>query len=341
MAPRWLTQLISAVLDVGSASLPSTDAILDLDVGSLLKPDYIAQHIKWSQAVSDALGRLRDLCAEISDEVGDEQGSEFEKTLIMAAQHAKQLTAMRTRFEWLSAMSELLQRHRGFFNHGGELYDPHETLRLGYTQSSGFRRIAVSYSSFMSFIGELLGERLGETVRGDAMVASHERLMREGWQVRLNDDNPEFVAVSSPKFFGTQKKGPPSGWRLQMLELSSDILDASKKVVLGQLCAGQQTDESMVMWAEALQDLARFMALRSMVLAGRPISKDSRRVENAPLPPQLVDDRGAPPVVMWFAPLPAKQAQAQPPEQGRKKPRYQEQEAVGSASWSSWSWSSW
>jgi hypothetical protein len=67
------------------------------------------------------------LCVDISAVLfGDttEQAEELEKTLMMAAQHAKQLTAMRTRFEWLSAMSDLLQRHTGFFNHGGELYPP-------------------------------------------------------------------------------------------------------------------------------------------------------------------------------------------------------------------------
>jgi hypothetical protein len=322
--------------------LPSTDSILDLDVGSLLKPDYIEHHIEWSQAVSDALGKLRKLCVEISAVLlGDttEQVAEFEKTLMMAAQHAKQLTAMRTRFEWLSAMSELLQRHKGFFNHGGELYAGHDSLRLGITQSA-FRRIAVSYSNFMWLIGYPMEERLDDTVQDDAMVASHQWLMKEGWQVRLADDGPEFAAFSSDKFFGANKKAAPARWKVHMLELNSDILDASKKVVLGSLCAGKQTEETRVLWGEVLRDLARFVELRSKVLAGRPISKNPQKVKKAPLPPRLQDDWDAPPVVMWCAPLNAKQAQP-----ASKKPRHQMEESAGtgSASWSSSgsSWSTW
>jgi hypothetical protein len=325
--------------------LPSTDSILDLDVGSLLKPDYIDHHIQWSKAVSEALVGLRGLCVDISAElIGDdtEQVEEFEKTLMMAAQHAKQRPAMRTRFEWLSAVRDLLQRHVGFFNHGGELYAGHETLRLGYTQSA-FRRIAVSYSSFMWLIGYHMEERLDDTVQDDAMVASHQWLRKEGWQVRLADDGPEFVAVSSDKFFGASKKAAPAGWKVHMLELNSDILDASKKVVLGSLTAGRQTaptEESRVQWLEVLRDLGRFMELRSKVLAWRPISKNPQKVKKAPLPPGLQDDWGAPPVVMWCAPLNAKQAQP-----ASKKPRHQMKESAGtgSASWSSSasSWSTW
>jgi hypothetical protein len=246
---------------------------------------------------------------------------------------------LKTRFEWLSAMSDLLQRHSGFFNHGGELYAGHQTLTLGYTQSA-FRRIAVSYSNFMWLIGYHMEERLDDTVQDDAMVASHQWLMKEGWQVRLADDGPEFVAVSSDKFFGANKKAAPAGWKVHMLELNSDILDASKKVVLGSLTAGRQTEESRVQWREVLRDLGRFMVLRSKVLAWRPISKNPQKVKKAPLPPGLQDDWGAPPVVMWCAPLNAKQAQP-----ASKKPRHQMEESVGtgSASWSSSasSWSTW
>ena len=167
VAPHWVTPLIRAVLRVGYASLPSTDSILDLDVGSLLKPDYIDHHIQWSQGVSEALVELRGLCVDISCELIGDDTEWFDKTLMMAAQHVKQLTIMKTRFEWLSAMSDLLQRHSGFFNHGGELYAGHQTLTLGYTQSA-FRRIAVSYSSFMWLVGDHLEERLDDTVQEDA-----------------------------------------------------------------------------------------------------------------------------------------------------------------------------
>ena len=128
-----------------------------------------------------------------------------------------------------------------------------------------------------------------------------------------------------------------------MLELNSDILDASKKVVLGSLSAGKQTEESRVMWAEVLQDLARFMELRSKVLAGRPISKIPQRVKIVWPPPGLQDDRGAPPVVMWCTKINDKQTQ--PADQGRKKPRHQMEESVGtgsaSCSSSASSWSTW
>jgi hypothetical protein len=125
-----------------------------------------------------------------------------------------------------------------------------------------------------------------------------------------------------------------------MLELNSDILDASKKVVLGSLSAGKQTQETRIMWVEVCKDLARIMDLRSQVLQGRPISKHPELVNKAPLPPGLQDDWGAPPVVMWCAPLYAKQAQP-----ASKKPRHQMEESAGtgSASWSSSasSWSTW
>lgn len=317
---------------LGSASLPTVDSILDLDVSTLLKPDYIQQHLKWSQSVHDALLHFRELCGDISNDLEGDQEADFENTLLIAAKHAKQLTAMRTRFEWLSLMSCLLQKHRGFFMNGGELYEPHETLRTGYT-TAGFRRIVVSYSSFMSLIGGLSEEGLEETARVDFMVASHTWLLKEGWQLRLNDADPEFVAVSDPKFFASQSKGTPEGWRLQMLELNSDILDASKKVSFGS--AGQQTEEARVAWQQLLNDLASFMELRSKVLANRPISKDPHRVEKTQVPGKLLDERGAPPVVMWCNALYPKGAQ----DQGRKKARHQE--AVGPASWSSWSWSSW
>jgi hypothetical protein len=82
------------------------------------------------------------------------------------------------------------------------------------------------------------------------------------------------------------------------------------------------------------------MDLRSKVLAWRPISKNPEKVKKAPLPPGLQDAYGAPPVVMWCAPLNAKQAQP-----ASKKPRHQMEESVGtgSASWSSSasSWSTW
>jgi hypothetical protein len=42
----------------------------------------------------------------------------------------KRLTAMRTRFEILAAISTIVTTHPGVlvFGHGGELYHPHETL---------------------------------------------------------------------------------------------------------------------------------------------------------------------------------------------------------------------
>ena len=172
------------------------------------------------------------------------------------------------------------------------------------------------------------------------MVASDPWLMNKGWQVRLNDGFPEFVPVSSDKFFGANKRAAPAGWRVHMLELNSDILDASKKLVLGSLSACKQTEETMALWEEVLKDLARFMELRSKVLAGRPISKNPHQVW---FPPGLQDDRGAPPVVMWCSMINDKQAQ--PADQGRKKPRHQMEESAGtgSASWSSSasSWSTW
>ncbi len=89
-----------------------------------------------------------------------------------------------------------------------------------------------------------------------------------------------------------------------------------------------------------LRDLGIFMELRSKVLAWQPISKNPQKVKKAPLPPGLQDDWGAPPVVMWCAPLNAKQAQP-----ASKKPRHRMEESAGtgSASWSSSasSWSTW
>lgn len=331
VTPIWVTPLIKSLLKLAAATLPSTDSILDLDVGSLLKADYIAQHAEWSKNVYQSLCDMRALCNDITAACRrDEQEEEFQKVLLVAAQHAKHLTAMRTRFEWLAAMSDLMQRHKGFFNHGGELYAPHETLRTGITPA-GIRRFAVSYCSFMSLLGELLDERLDDTTRADSVLATHEWMTKNSWQVRLNDDKPEFVAVNSPEFFGSRTKVKPEYWRLVMLELNSDMLDASKKVVFGNLTAGQATEEAVNMWKEVLTDLSMLMELRSRLLAGQPISRRRDLVDRAQLPAGLVDERGVPPVVMWCSQWVAKQAQ--PPD--RKKSR---QEPAGS--WdSSWSWS--
>jgi len=321
-------------LDLSAEALPSTDSILDLDVGMLLKADFIAEKVEWSKRVSESLFRIRTLFNEVrADNNTLQQDQDFITILMEAAQHSKRLMAMRTWYEWLSSMSDLMQRHKGFFNHGGELYAPHENLRTGITPT-GVRRFAVSYCSFMSLLGELLDERLGETVRADMLLPTHEWMTRNSWQVRLGDDNPEFVAMNSPEFWGSNPK-TPQYWRIVMLELNSDMLDASKKVVFGALTAGVATEEAEMMWKEVLNDLTRLMELRSHLLAGRPISKRQDQVDRAlaRLPNELVDDRGVPPVVMWCSQYAPKQAQ--PPD--RKKPR---QDSAGS--WdSSWSWSSW
>ena len=59
--------------------------------------------------------------------------------------------AMRTRFEFLAAISNLLRKRPSVFGHGGELYHPHETLPSGYTHG-GMRRFVMSYRNTETII---------------------------------------------------------------------------------------------------------------------------------------------------------------------------------------------
>jgi hypothetical protein len=87
-----------------------------------------------------------------------------------------------------------------------------------------------------------------------------------------------------------------------VLELNSDILDSSKKVTIQ--CLNSSNDqESHAMWRALIEDLLTMMDHRALLLANRPISSNRARAAETILPAEVQDAWGAPPVVVWLAPV--------------------------------------
>ena len=64
-----------------------------------------------------------------------------------------------------------------------------------------------------------------------------------------------------------------------------------------------KTSETEASWTDVIDDLVKIMEGRATLLAHRPISKDPARAAASPLPPEVQDAMGAPPVVAWMAPV--------------------------------------
>ena len=184
------------------------------------------------------------------------------------------------------------------FGHGGELYHPHETLSSGYT-NGGMRRFVMSYGNFVSWMGEIQNIKDAE---GDKLTIRQSALEEIGWQLRLGRGQtpPTFVHAAEMRLM---KKGPPIRWRLCMLELNSDILDSSKKVVIQSDCLNGT--EYQGLWWKFIEAVVEMMHHRAVLLANRPISSNRARAAETLLPAEVQDPRGAPPVVVWLAPAPA------------------------------------
>jgi hypothetical protein len=132
-----------------------------------------------------------------------------------------------------------------------------------------------------------------------------------------------------------------------MLELNTDILDSSKKVTVNSICSSgpkKSGEETRASWKAAIADLMSIMEFRAIVLKDRPISKDPARLAAAPLPAECRDTRGAPPEVVWLAPvLPPRRQQGGDAREGRVvRPRRAEPSAASASSSGGWEpWDAW
>ena len=302
-ADWWAPLLLGAVVNLAGASLPNVNALLDLCASMLLNPRFLEYPLKWTQAVNGRLRHLQSLCQNVDARIDlkDKVAADsFEQMLQTAAVHTRRVMAMRTRFEFLAAISNLLRKRPSVFSHGGELYHPHETLSSGYANGR-MRRFVMSYGNFLSWMGQIERD-LGQDAQDDRLTISHSALEAKAWQLRLGGGQtpPTFVHAADMRLM---KKGPPIRWRLCMLELNSDILDSSKKVTIQ--CLNNSNDqESQAMWRALIEDLLTMMHHRALLLANRPISSNRARAAETLLPAEVQDARGAPPVVVWLAPAP-------------------------------------
>ena len=105
-------------------------------------------------------------------------------------------------------------------------------------------------------------------------------------------------------------KVTPTKWRLTMLELNSEILDSSKAVAVNSIAKDcfRKFEDTLALWQAVISDFLLVMDFRAQLLTERAISYDARRSSATPLPLCIRDQRGAPPVVVWLAPMPAKEA---------------------------------
>ena len=146
-----------------------------------------------------------------------------------------------------------------------------------------------------------------EVVDKDALIVEGLKNM-PAYQLCLNLD-VNFVGTNPRATFvhagALVMQKVPSTWRVCMLELNSDILDSSKKVTIMSVAAvnAPKTSETEASWTEVIDDLVKIMEDRATLLAHRPISKDPARAAASPLPPEVQDAMGAPPVVVWMAPV--------------------------------------
>ena len=93
-----------------------------------------------------------------------------------------------------------------------------------------------------------------------------------------------------------------------MLELNCDIIDASKKLVVGSVSASKmKTEETARMWAHTLEDIRELMQHRAQLLIGHPLTKHEH-LKTVRLPPAVEDEYGVPPVVVWFGSPPKEKA---------------------------------
>ena len=88
-----------------------------------------------------------------------------------------------------------------------------------------------------------------------------------------------------------------------MLELNSDILDSSKKVTIQSAGLNNSESQAMWQWQAFVEDLLTMMDHRALLLANRPISSNRARAAETLLPAEVQDAWGAPPVVVWLAPV--------------------------------------
>ena len=298
-ADWWAPLLLGAVVNLAGASLPNVNAVLDLSASMLLNPRFLEYPLKWTQAVNGRLRHLQSLCQNIDARISLEDkvaADSFEQMLQTAAMHTRRVMAMRTRFEFLAAISNLLRKRPSVFGHGGELYHPHETLSSGYTHG-GMRRFVMSYGNFWSWMRQI-ARGLGQDACNRLSI-SHSVLETIAWHLRLGGGPtpPTFVHAADRRLM----KKPPIRWRLCMLELNSDILDSSKKVTIQS--AGLNNSESQAMWQAFVEDLLTMMDHRALLLANRPISSNRARAAETLLPAEVQDAWGAPPVVVWLAPV--------------------------------------
>ena len=139
---------------------------------------------------------------------------------------------MHTHFEYLAGISNILRKHSTFTN-GSELYMPHDTLDKGWASSSGARRFIMSYRSCVNWLGRLEEDHAAMDLVAEhkGVVMDHADLMRfQTWQLCMR--KCMFTTMSEMK---STMKLEPISWRLCMVELNSDYLDASKKVLINQI----------------------------------------------------------------------------------------------------------
>ena len=199
----------------------------------------------------------------------------------------------------------------------------------------------MSYRTFVNWVAQVGLDKVAEY---DAVTITHEVLAPNAWQLRLHDSYAQRPALDCVLLADVKMKTTPDMWRMTMVELNSDLLDASKKILLNSVnsAGSQKSDEAKMTWHTALHDLLSIMEHRAQLLANRPFSRRAGLAE-VTLPAQCQDSHGAPPVVVWVAPF----AAPKPPERVVRR-RSSEWEAsdwqrgdwkAGSSRWRSSEWS--
>ena len=146
----------------------------------------------------------------------------------------------------------------------------------------------------------------GEVVEDGALAFSYEALKQApAYHLRLLGSPPAFVSLADMRLKVTRAK-----WRLTMLELSSEILDSPKAVTDNSLAADsfRKLEDTLALWQAVISNFFSVMDFRARSLTDRLFSYDVRRPSATPLPLCIRDQRGAPPVAVWLAPMPAKEA---------------------------------
>ncbi|MCP4243444.1 MAG: hypothetical protein GY772_23060, partial [bacterium] len=257
--------LMEAMVQLAAASVPPVETILHTNPSQLFDPTYVQGHLgKWSQRVSQAMQNMRAAAGGLNQD-----DPEVEALLAHLGMHAKVLSSLRTKFEFLAQMTKIINRHNKRLVASGDLQLGHETLAAGYTASAGARRVVLRHQDVMQILTNMLSQDalIEVMIERDHWLIPHALVRSIMWQLRLGTPpkKPEFVP--SKDMLGP-KSQPPEYWRILMVEVNNDILDASRRVVFHGVAMGQSLAEAVPNFKGFLADMKEFLDFRASVIRG-------------------------------------------------------------------------